>query len=277
MTPPRRLTRRSFIRHLGKGTLAVAVLGPMACSDASTTTTRGTMAGVTTATSAPTSGAATTQPPTTSSAGTEPAATTSPPAAPEIAWDRVNLGGVSAYILARNGRAVIVDTGNPGSAPEIQATLLEIELGWDVVDHVILTHRHPDHVGGLGEVMANAPQAIAYAGEADIAGISSPRSIQAVGDGDEVVGLQIIETPGHTAGHVAVYDPDGLVLVAGDALNTSSGSLTGSNPRFTADAIAADQSVQKMAALDFEVLMVGHGDPVLSGATDQVAALAASL
>ena len=40
---------------------------------------------------------------------------------------------------------------------------------------------------------------------------------QPLEDGDEVFGLQIVATPGHTAGHVATFDPDSGVLVAGDA------------------------------------------------------------
>ena len=145
------------------------------------------------------------------------------------------------------------------------------------MDHVVVTHLHGDHQGSLGAVLENAQAAIGYAGEADLSGIDSPRTLNAVGDGDEVFGLDIIETPGHTAGHIAVLDPVGSVLVAGDALNTSTGSVAGSDPRYTADQIAADASVQKLAALDFNTLFVGHGDPVTPLASAQVAAFAASI
>ncbi len=269
------LTRRRFLRRLGKGTLAIAVFGPIACSDSATTSSPApatTAAATTAAATTVTTTAATT---TTAAA---PAATTSPPTAPAApTWSRVNLGFVSAYILARSGRAAIVDTGVEGSEGQIEATLGEVGLGWGEVDHVILTHLHGDHVGSLGGVLANAPDAAGYAGEADIAGISSPRPLAAVGDGDEVFGLQIVETPGHTAGHISVLDPEGGVLVAGDALNTSTGQVAGSDPRFTADQAAADASVQKLAGLTYEVLFPGHGEPILAAADVAVLALADSI
>jgi glyoxylase-like metal-dependent hydrolase (beta-lactamase superfamily II) len=268
-----RLTRRSFIERIGKGTLAIAVLGPAACSDGSATTPAPSAA--TTSTVAPVTPAT---PTTTASPGE--VTTTAPPSAATataIDWRRVDLGFVSAYVLARNDRAVIVDTGNPGSEGEIEAALGAVGLGWTAVDHVILTHLHADHVGSLGAVADNAAAAALYAGEADIGGISSPRPLRPVGDGDEVVGLQIVDTPGHTPGHIAVYDPMGLVLVAGDALNTSGGSVAGSEPRFTADQAAADASVQKLAQLDFEVLYVGHGEPIAADADAAVLGLADSI
>lgn len=265
-----RLTRRSFIRTLGKGTLAIVVLGPAACSDSASTTT----AAGTPATLAATATSTTIPPaPTPTSAGTAPPASTEP----ATTWERVALGNVSAYILATDDRATIVDTGNPGSSGEIEAALGRIGLGWGAVDHVIATHLHNDHIGSFAAVMGAAPGASGYAGAADLGAVDSPRPLQAVGDGDEVAGFQIIETPGHTAGHIAVLDPVGGILVAGDALNTSTGEVKGSDPRYTADPTAADASVRRLAQLDFEVLLIGHGEPVLGGAAAAVLELANSL
>jgi glyoxylase-like metal-dependent hydrolase (beta-lactamase superfamily II) len=92
-----------------------------------------------------------------------------------------------------------------------------------------------------------------------------------------VFDLDVVATPGHTAGHICVLDPVAGVLVAGDALNTQGGTLAGSPPQFTADMEAARASVAKLAELSFETLLVGHGDPIEGGASEQVAALAASL
>ncbi len=62
---------------------------------------------------------------------------------------------------------------------------------WSDVGHVVLTHHHGDHVGGLAEVIAKAPGATPYGGEADLASIQSTAPMQAVGDGDEVRGLDV--------------------------------------------------------------------------------------
>lgn len=52
--------------------------------------------------------------------------------------------------------------------------------------------------------------------------------LQAVEDGAEVFGLRVVTTPGHTPGHIAVFDADSAVLAAGDALTTTfDGILSG--------------------------------------------------
>ena len=141
---------------------------------------------------------------------------------------------------------------------------------------MVLTHKHPDHAGSIGEVLTEATRATGYVGSADLAEVDAPRRLTALDDGDDVFGLQIVATPGHTAGHLAVFDPDTGVLVAGDALTNTDG-LMGSSPQFTEDEAAAAASVRKLATLAPETILVGHGDPVVDGAAAALAQLAASL
>jgi len=190
---------------------------------------------------------------------------------------RVNLGFVNAYVLIRGKEAAVVDTGTPGNASKIADVVRTGGLGWDAVHHVILTHYHPDHIGSVGEVLTAAPKATAYAGAEDISQIKSPRPIKAVGDNDEVFGLRIIATPGHTPGHVCVFDPAGSLLILGDAMNNSSNKLAGPNPQYTADMAQAHQSVKKLAKLRFQRALFGHGDPIDKGASQAIAKLASSL
>ena len=164
-----------------------------------------------------------------------------------------------------------------GSESEILDVLETVGLGWGNVGHVILTHLHGDHIGSLGAVMDAATQADGYAGADDIPRIGSPRPLTAVGDGDQVMGLEVIETPGHTAGHISVFDPAGSVLVAGDALNGGGSGVTGANARFTADMDRANASARKMAALMPNTVLFGHGEPVLSGAAQLLEELVADV
>ena len=233
------LTRRRLLFAAGSGVLGVAVIS--SCSD----------------TPAP-------SPPLSSSA---PAATTP-------AWQRVNLSFVSAYLLIRGGETAVVDLGTDGSAAAIEAALKGAGTGWGSVKHILLTHQHPDHAGGLASVIPQV-NAACYAGAADVAGITSAKPLKPVKDGDEVFGLQIIGTPGHTAGHISIFDPSTGTLVAGDALRTTNG-LEGSDPRYTADATQATASVRKLAALNIKTILPGHGDPLTSGAADALRKLAAS-
>jgi glyoxylase-like metal-dependent hydrolase (beta-lactamase superfamily II) len=190
---------------------------------------------------------------------------------------RVNLGFVNAYVLVRGKEAAVVDTGTPNNAPKIADVVRTAGLGWEAVHHVILTHYHPDHIGSIGEVLAAAPKATAYAGAADIPQIKSPRAIKAVGDNDEVFGLRVITTPGHTPGHVCVFDPAGSLLILGDAMTNRDSKLGGPSPQYTADMAQAHQSVKKLAKLTFERAVFGHGEPIDKGASQAIAKLAATL
>jgi len=189
---------------------------------------------------------------------------------------QVNLGFVNAYVLVRVKEVAVVDTGTPKNASKIEDVVRTAGLGWNAVHHVILTHYHPDHIGSVGEVLEAAAKATAYAGAADIPQIKSPRPLKAVGDNDEVFGLRVISTPGHTPGHICVFDPAGSLLILGDAMNNI-GKLMGPNPQYTADMAQAHQSVKKLAKLTFERAVFGHGEPIDKGASQAIAKLAGTL
>jgi glyoxylase-like metal-dependent hydrolase (beta-lactamase superfamily II) len=263
MTAHHLLRRRVAIKEMGKAGLAVVVFGTAACSSG------GTGAGTT---STPSTQASTTP---TSTAATESTTTTAAPSGSD--FERADLSFVSAYILYRAGEAALIDTGVDGSADAIEAALSAAGLTWGSVGHVILTHKHPDHVGSLGAVLGRAPGAIAYAGAPDIPAIASVLVPQPVGDGDRVFDLEIIETPGHTAGHISVLDNTAGILVTGDALNGAEGGISGPDPSFSENMTDAVDSVRKLAGFSYEVALFGHGEPVLEGASVAVADLVEGL
>ena len=267
------IDRRTFIADLGRGAFALAIVGLAGCSPTTLATLAPTPAGPTPGGPAPTPG----DPEATG--GSEPPAGTQPPGGtPPVgatAWTRVNLGFVSAYVLVRDGEAALVDTGVAGSGPAIQQALSDTGLGWDAVAHVVLTHHYAVHQGSLPEVREAAPGAAAYAGAEDVGAISSPRAVTAAGDGQDVFGLRIVTTPGHTAGSISVLDPVAGVLVVGDALRTEGGRPTLPGAQFTADMDEAVRSIVKLGGLTFETLLVGHGEPIETGAAALVAELGA--
>lgn len=239
MTPTSpQLSRRAFLFDVGRGAFAIAVVGLAGCT----------------------------------LGGTPRRDPSSVPG--DAAWQRLSFAGgfVSAYVLVRSGEAAVVDVGgphpsvDPPAEVDILAALEAVGLGWGNVGHVILTHWHDDHAGSAAAVLEAAPDAQGYAGAADIPRIVVPRPLVPVEDGDNVFDLRIVTTPGHTPGHIAVLDEALGVLVVGDALTTNDGRPTSWPLGSTEDREEAKRSVAKLAALDFETLFVGHGEPIQSGA-----------
>jgi glyoxylase-like metal-dependent hydrolase (beta-lactamase superfamily II) len=248
----RRVGRRWLLVQTGRGAVGIAVLGVAACSDTTQTASE--------------------DPP--PAEDDEATGSQTPDATGGLSWERVDLDFVSAYLLVRGNEAAVVDTGVGGSANAIGQVLDQAGPGWAGVRHVVLTHKHPDHAGSISDVLTEATSATGYIGQADLSEVDAQLSVLA--DGDEVFGLQIVGTPGHTAGHISIFDEDTGVLVAGDALNND-GELAGSSPEFTEDQAAADASVLKMARLSPRTILVGHGDPVTDGAAQALEQLASSL
>ena len=114
----RLIDRRTFVTDLGRGAFAVAILGVAGCAPASRST------GSPAFRPDPASGAASASP----DAAGSPSGEASASASGELAWSRVNLGFVSAYLLVRGGEAALVDTGVENSADAIEAALGTLSL-----------------------------------------------------------------------------------------------------------------------------------------------------
>jgi glyoxylase-like metal-dependent hydrolase (beta-lactamase superfamily II) len=85
-------------------------------------------------------------------------------------------------------------------------------------------------------------------------------------------GWRWIHTPGHTAGHVSLFRERDRTLIAGDAVTTTQQEsmlavvtqrreLHGPPAYYTQDWLAAKESVRRLAALEPELLVTGHGEP----------------
>ena len=92
------------------------------------------------------------------------------------------------------------------------------EAGWRLTD-ILVTHHHHDHVGGVEALKARfGAKVTAPAREA----ARIPGVDRTVAEGDAVrvgdLAATVIETPGHTAGHVSYHFADEKLLFAGDTL-----------------------------------------------------------
>jgi beta-lactamase superfamily II metal-dependent hydrolase len=66
-------------------------------------------------------------------------------------------GGKAALFVSPSGESVLVDTGNPNARDTDRIMAMLSEAGVKAIDHVILTHYHVDHIGGLQELARRVP------------------------------------------------------------------------------------------------------------------------
>ncbi len=154
--------------------------------------------------------------------------------------------------LLRDAASGAVGVADPADA---DAVIRAIDAQGGRLDTIFLTHHHADHVAGADEVRSRYGASIVGA-RADAHRL--PRLDVAVeGGGTTPFGgtaAQVIDTPGHTRGHIAFFFPDGGVLLCGDTLfSLGCGRLL----EGTADEMFA--SLQRLAALPPETLVCcGH-------------------
>jgi len=118
------------------------------------------------------------------------------------------------WLLHDGKRALVVDPGDAGPVLRaLQASRLQLES-------ILVTHHHADHTGGV-DALRKATGATVYGPATE----RIPAPFQPLREGDRVATLgldfQVLDVPGHTAGHIAFYTPDmdgQPLLFCGDTL-----------------------------------------------------------
>ncbi len=118
------------------------------------------------------------------------------------------------WVLHDGHRALVVD---PGDA---QPVLQFLQRDGLQLEAILVTHHHPDHIGGV-DAVRDATGAKVYGPARER--IPEPLTRLAEGDAVTVLGLrfEVLDVPGHTSGHIAYYcaDVDGApLLFCGDTL-----------------------------------------------------------
>jgi glyoxylase-like metal-dependent hydrolase (beta-lactamase superfamily II) len=190
--------------------------------------------------------------------------------------------GINVYVID----GVIIDAATRFAPRRI----LRQVKGREITAHA-LTHAHPDHQGASHRVCEEL--GVPYwvgAGDADAAErpelISERQPSHPVAqffdrvctgpghpvdrrlrEGDTVGSFEVLEVPGHSAGHVAFWRESDRVLVAGDVFNTAN-PFTGlpglrlPYDFFTPDPAENRRSAKRLGELRPELMLVGHGAPM---------------
>ena len=162
--------------------------------------------------------------------------------------------------LTDNYGALVHDSATGATAcvdaPEAGPTLAALsERGWDLSD-VLITHHHADHIQGVPELKAKFPNLKVWGPAKDATRI--PFLDQRVVEGDFArvgsLAAKVIETPGHTLGHIAYYFDEDEVAFCGDTLFS-----LGCGRVFEAPYAVMWSSLVKLAALPGETeVYCGH-------------------
>jgi glyoxylase-like metal-dependent hydrolase (beta-lactamase superfamily II) len=169
---------------------------------------------------------------------------------------------VRSFLVVHAGGVVLVDTGMAGSQDAIRAGLERVGARWGDITDVVLTHGHEDHVGGVADVIANSNRPTVWACVADHQTIAYEGELRRLVDGGMVRDLRVLQTPGHTPGHCSLVLEGESTLFAGDIVGSMAGRLTRGPAPFIADPEEAERSLRRVAGLEFDRVLFGHGDEV---------------
>ncbi len=206
-----------------------------------------------------------------------------------------SIKGANCYLVITGTKMLVIDTGMPGNGDRIINYIKAIGKKPSDIDQVVLTHAHLDHIGSVAETkrMTGAKIAI-HASDAPVlcgkSELNNPRgpigpffnlmtrlmhfhSVEPdviLENNTDIDGFKTIHTPGHTHGSICLYK-QGDVIFVGDALRSDSKG----NPRlpsknFSADSVQAKASLIAIAELEFDILLPGHGAPVIGKASDKL-------
>ncbi|MCC2545399.1 MBL fold metallo-hydrolase [Hymenobacter sp. BT175] len=214
---------------------------------------------------------------------------------------QISLGPVNAFVVEDDG-LTLIDTGYQNSLDKIFAAIRKAGRQPDDIRRIVLTHTHPDHAGSAAAIQRRLGVPIfAHAADAPLleSGVAgrlphhlspgllnwvlfnavikrSENVVEAapvqvkLADGDVIPGakgMRVVHTPGHSAGHIALQVPAEGVLIVGDLCANMVG--LGFSIVYEDRALGL-ASIRKVAALDFDQAVFGHGKPLTKNAKEKL-------
>ena len=182
-----------------------------------------------------------------------------------------NLEGFSGqatnvYIVGRNP-ATLIDTGSNDHGATVSAALDQLRI--TDVAQIILTHGHGDHAGSALALQQRFGPAVAlHPRDFDLLSrLGDELKVdRLLADADFIEAgpyhFHVLETPGHSPGHVALYEPTLSALFAGDLIS-GNGTIAVVPPRGSMRDYL--DSLRRVEPLDIDVIYPGHGPAIKEG------------
>lgn len=173
------------------------------------------------------------------------------------------------YTIGKNP-ITLIDTGNGEKINAITPKLKALELNPSNITQTVITHSHPDHTGGLSELLSiTKPKIMVHIEDSNPIEEEAKQKISRLKDTDiinaENCQLKVISTPGHTNGSICLYNPERKLLFSGDTVFAEGGF--GRTDLETGDSRQMVESLEHLAKLDVNILLPGHDKIILENAS----------
>ena len=87
---------------------------------------------------------------------------------------------------------------------------------------------------------------------------------------DVLGGIKAIMLSGHSEGNMGLYGQPRRLMFSSDTIRVMGDKLMPPHPRFTEDPKSAISAIKRLSELDFNIMLPGHGKPIMSNASEKV-------
>lgn len=181
----------------------------------------------------------------------------------------------NVYVVKVDGGYILIDAGIPENFDRVIGYLRSNNFSLNECLGIIVTHYHFDHIGCLADlketlgarVYAHKDEAPFISGEARLPRGREFRYVNVdvkVDNGDEIHGLKVIHTPGHTPGSICLHHSAEKALFIGDLIVNENNILAEIPTQYSLDPEGNRRSIKKVyESVDFKLLLPSHGEPIL--------------
>jgi glyoxylase-like metal-dependent hydrolase (beta-lactamase superfamily II) len=214
----------------------------------------------------------------------------------------------SAYLIHAS-EPTLVETGPATSVEAVEAGLSSLDLGAQDLAHIVVTHIHLDHAGGVGRLSKAFPKATVWVHERGAPHLVDPRKlvdsatrvygeerlkalfgavdptseerVRSIAEGDKIElgnrSLEVMYTPGHASHHVSLVDSGSGAVFTGDALGVHLPDvrvLQPATPPPDIDVELGVKSIERIRERAESLLLFSHFGPVTE--VDELCEIASS-